>query len=53
MRLADLRDAYDTLRLVPDFYKYCGIISFYSSATYIYLRLDILLCVTGNMATIH
>ena len=40
MSIADLKDAYHILKLVPDSQKYCGIMPFYDSPTYFYLRLN-------------
>ena len=39
MGIADLRDAYHTLRIASDSQEYCGITHFYGSLTYSYLRL--------------
>ena len=39
MSVIDLRDAYHTLRLIPNSQQYCGITPYYGSDTYLYQRL--------------
>ena len=39
LSLADLRDAYHTLRLSKKSQKYCGITPYYGSDSYLYQRL--------------
>ena len=46
MSLADLRDAYHTLRLSKKSQKYCGITPYYGSDTYLYQRLGMGLSVS-------
>ena len=41
MSVADLKDAYHTLRCALDLQKYCGITPFYISPVHFYLRLGI------------
>ena len=46
LSLADLRDAYHTLRLSKKSQKYCGITPYYGSDSYLYQRLGMGLSVS-------
>ena len=46
LSLADLRDAYHTLRLSKRSQKFCGITPYYGSDSYLYQRLGMGLCVS-------
>ena len=54
LSLADLRDAYHTLRLSMKSQKYCGITPYYGSDSYLYQRLGMGLSVSpSNMAELY
>ena len=54
LSLADLRDAYHTLRLSKKSQKYCGINPYYGSNSYLYQRLGMgTRCISSYLAKFY
>ena len=53
LSVLDLKDAFHSLRLSEKSKKYCGILPYFGSASYLYQRMPMGLCLSSNMAKVY
>ena len=53
LSVLDLKDAFHSLRLTENSKKYCGILPYFESASYLYQRMPMGLNVSTNLANLH
>ena len=53
LSVLDLNDAFHSLRLTENSKKYCGILSYFGSASYLYQRMSMGLNIPPSMAIMH